>query len=348
VSPASGLGLLRFPRFGVEAYNQLMTNSKYIHAAAVAVAFASLLSSSGMGPQRTEATRGRQPFSVIAQESLLPEDILNDHALPLEPNPVSPDPLSGTSTFYTVRADLRRCVSPMCGGYFVKRVNLATTRCANGQYMAQCYVAEIDWNGQPEIDAGKALLRGNVIAKTYGRFGNLGAIRVTESWQAVGDGQPAGTFYHVRDRGLRCITYPCPTHHEAKLNSTFSLNIAGVDLSGASLGTNNAPVAEAAMTGPDAAIITGNNVSVTGPGGRLLELKATQVYFRDRKGVSNLKPCIKTGCSSAICSDHNVISTCEWRPEYACYQKATCERQANGNCGFTQTRELTSCLAAAK
>jgi len=185
-------------------------------------------------------------------------------------------------------------------------------------------------------------------AATYGRFGNLGAFRVTESWQAVGDGQPTGTFYHVRDRGLRCITYPCPTHHEAKLNSTFSLNIAGVDLSGASLGTNNAPVVEAAMTGPDAAIITGNNVSVTGPGGRLLELKATQVYFRDSTGVSNLKPCIKTGCSSAICSDHNVISTCEWRPEYACYQKATCERQANGNCGFTQTRELTSCLAAAK
>jgi hypothetical protein len=346
VSPASGFGLLRFPRFGVEAYNQLMAKSKYIHVAAVAVAFASLLSSSGIGPQRTAATRGRQPFSVIAQENLLPEDIVNDQALPLGPNPVSPDPLSSTSTFYTVRADLRRCVSPMCGGYFVKRVNLATTRCANGQYMAQCYVAEIDWNGQPEIDAGKALLRGNVIAKTYGRFGNLGAFRVTESWQAIGDGQAAGTFYHVRDRGLRCITYPCPTHHEAKLNSTFSLNIAGVDLSGASLGTNNAPVAEAAMTGPDAAIITGNNVSVTGPGGRLLELKATQVYFRDRTGVSNLKPCIKTGCSSAICSDHNVISTCEWRPEYACYQKATCERQANGNCGFTQTRELTSCLAA--
>ena len=338
--------MLRFPRFGVEAYNQLMTNSKYIHAAAVAVAFVSLLSSSGIGPQRTEATRGQQPFRVIAQENLLPANIVNDDALPLEPNPVSPDPLSSTSTFYTVRADLRRCVSPMCGGYFVKRVNLPTTQCANGQYSPQCYVAEIDWNGQREVDAGKALLRGNVIAKTYGRFGNLGAFRVTESWQAVGDSQPEGTFYQVRDRGLRCITHPCPTHHEAKLNSTFSLNIAGVDLSGASLGINNAPVVQAALTGPDAAIITGNNVPVTGPGGRLLGLKATQVYFRDRAGVSNLKPCMKTGCSRTICSDHNVISTCEWRPEYACYQKATCERQADGNCGFTQTRELTSCLAA--
>ena len=346
MSPASVFVLLRFPRFGVEAYNQLMTNFKYTHAAAVAVAFASLLSSSGIGPLRTEATRGQQPFSVTAQENLLPAVIVNDHALPLEPNPVSPDPLSNTSTFYTLRPDLRRCVSPICGGYFVKRVNLPTTRCANGQYLAQCYVAEIDWNGQREVDAGKALLRGNVIAKTYGRFGNLGAFRVTESWQAVGDSQPLGTFYHVRDRGLGCITHPCPTHHEAKLNSTFSLDIAGVDLSSANLGTNNAPVVQAAMTGPDAAIIIGNNVPVTGPGGSLLELKAMQVYFRDRPGVSNLKPCMKTGCSRTICSDHNVISTCEWRPEYACYQKATCERQADGNCGFTRTRELTSCLAA--
>src|SRR5258708_6151734 len=225
-----------------------MTNSKYIHAAAVAVAFASLLSSSGIGRQRTGASRGRQPFSVIGQENLRPQDIANSHALPLAPNPVSPDPLSSSSTFYAVRADLRRCVSPMCGGYFVRRVNLPTTRCANGQYVAQCYVAEIDWNGQREVDAGKALLCGDVIAKTYGRFGNLGAFRVTESWQAVGDSQPLGAFYHVRDRGLRCITHPCPTHHEAKLNSTFSLDIAGVDLSNANLGTNNASVIAASTT----------------------------------------------------------------------------------------------------
>ena len=335
-----------FARFGVEAYNQDMLNSKYIRAATVAFAFAALVLSSGATPQRTEANLNQQPFSIIAEENLLPEAFVNDHGLPLESTPAPPDPLSSTSTFYTVRADLRRCVSPMCGGYFVKRVNMSTARCANGRYMDQSYVAEIVWNGQAKVDAGKALLRGNVIAKTYDRFGNLGAFSVTESWQAVADSQPTGTSYLVRDRGLRCITYPCPTHHEAKLNSTFSLNIAGVDLSGASLGANNAAVVEAAMTGPDAAIITGNNVPVTGPGGRLLGLKATQVYFRSRKSVANLKPCMKTGCSGIVCADHDVISTCEWRPEYACYQKATCERQDDGNCGFTKTRELTSCLAA--
>ena len=57
--------------------------------------------------------------------------------------------------------------------------------------------------------------------------------------------------------------------------------------------------------------------------------------------------CIAGGCSGQLCVDASQqapISTCEWRPEYACYRTATCERQANGNCGWTSTPELTQCL----
>jgi hypothetical protein len=57
-----------------------------------------------------------------------------------------------------------------------------------------------------------------------------------------------------------------------------------------------------------------------------------------------LAPCRKTGCSSHVCSDQDVITTCEFRPEYACYQQATCERQPDGQCGFTPTPELAACL----
>lgn len=56
--------------------------------------------------------------------------------------------------------------------------------------------------------------------------------------------------------------------------------------------------------------------------------------------------CVKTGCSGQICADDHRISTCEFRPEYACYASATCERQSNGSCGWTQTPALTSCLAS--
>jgi hypothetical protein len=55
--------------------------------------------------------------------------------------------------------------------------------------------------------------------------------------------------------------------------------------------------------------------------------------------------CVKTGCSGQICADQDMFSTCEWREEYACYQTATCERQASGQCGWTQTPALTTCLA---
>lgn len=57
-------------------------------------------------------------------------------------------------------------------------------------------------------------------------------------------------------------------------------------------------------------------------------------------------PCVKTGCSGQICADQHMFSTCEWREEYACYQQATCERQANGQCGFTKTPALDACIAS--
>lgn len=60
--------------------------------------------------------------------------------------------------------------------------------------------------------------------------------------------------------------------------------------------------------------------------------------------------CVPTGCSSQLCVDEALASvvgvetTCEWLPEYACYRSATCERQADGSCGWTETPELVACL----
>jgi len=56
--------------------------------------------------------------------------------------------------------------------------------------------------------------------------------------------------------------------------------------------------------------------------------------------------CVRAGCSDHLCVEEGVdiASTCEWSPVYECYQQATCERQPNGQCGFTPTRELVECL----
>lgn len=60
--------------------------------------------------------------------------------------------------------------------------------------------------------------------------------------------------------------------------------------------------------------------------------------------------CKVAGCSRQLCvpeGSEDVVTTCEWRPEYACYQQAVCERQEDGGCGWTETPELRSCLAEA-
>jgi hypothetical protein len=59
-----------------------------------------------------------------------------------------------------------------------------------------------------------------------------------------------------------------------------------------------------------------------------------------------LSNCYVGGCSSQLCTDTpDAISTCEYRESYACYQGATCERQASGQCGWTQTPQLQMCLS---
>lgn len=55
--------------------------------------------------------------------------------------------------------------------------------------------------------------------------------------------------------------------------------------------------------------------------------------------------CYIGGCSSQLCTDQpDAVSTCEYRAEYGCYKSATCKRQPNGQCGWTQTAELRACL----
>lgn len=58
--------------------------------------------------------------------------------------------------------------------------------------------------------------------------------------------------------------------------------------------------------------------------------------------------CQVAGCSGQACANTpNVVTTCDFRPEYACYRQATCESQATGHCGWTQTPALLQCLANA-
>ena len=58
--------------------------------------------------------------------------------------------------------------------------------------------------------------------------------------------------------------------------------------------------------------------------------------------------CVVGGCNGELCQDVDeepLASICIFRPEYVCYKSASCERQVDGKCGWTQTGELEACLA---
>lgn len=81
--------------------------------------------------------------------------------------------------------------------------------------------------------------------------------------------------------------------------------------------------------------------------GALFSLAACTLAFEDGEEQKvGGGTCFVGGCSSQLCTDRDdIASTCEWREEYACYRSATCERQADGHCGWTQTSELLACLS---
>ena len=247
------------------------------------------------------------------------------------------------SAYFTIRKDVRRCAAPMCGGYFVRRANNQRMKCSNQRNVLDCYVAEIDWNGNTKVEPNKALLRGEIVDGVKSRGGKFERLRVLESWQGAGK-NATNEFYRVRDLRINCITHPCMTHHEARLNSTFERDIAGVELNSA--GAPDAVIQEAvqAMRSEEGILISGTHRRETGPAGTAESLIASQIYLRAMGDTASTKPCMKTGCSGQVCSDQDVMTTCEYRTEYECYKKGACERQANGECGWTQTKELTSCL----
>lgn len=70
-----------------------------------------------------------------------------------------------------------------------------------------------------------------------------------------------------------------------------------------------------------------------------------------REGPISSGGCKVAGCSGQLCVDGkegDIITTCEFRAEYACYRNARCERQSDGKCDWTPTGELISCLRSAE
>jgi hypothetical protein len=146
--------------------------------------------------------------------------------------------------WYVIRQDQRKCVAPGCGGYFVKRVNLAKTICLDNVSRTECYVAGIDWaattfssDEQQKIASSPVVFHGRLIDGHYatGKYANLSVATV---WSPAGTPTVSNGYlsvdydmYLAFANGVRCIAAPCKSTTQQKLNTSESRNVAGVDLS---------------------------------------------------------------------------------------------------------------------
>ena len=253
-----------------------------------------------------------------------------------------------SEAYFTVRPDFRRCVSPICGGWFVKAVNLKKMRCPDRSIKKECYVGTdvVNIPGlTPEqltelkqaMSNSNALIQGSISNKL-----SYGVLLINNAWLSASDQKPEGVFVGVSNNGIVCITSPCPSFDGEVLNRNKVKSLASFDLSGVKATAEQLNMAQEVVASGDSLPMAGKFIEVTGPGGTAQGIQASQFYLKLESTAP--KFCRPTGCSGQICSDSEVITTCEWKPEYACYRAATCSAQANGDCGWVMDAELRKCL----
>lgn len=144
--------------------------------------------------------------------------------------------------FFAADPDVRACsFDARCGGFFVSRPNRASTICGRGSQGARCYVDGLDWSGTALPDSvargyeerlrnGEKLILKGTIAPHPADAGSVFA--VTEVWlPRIEGGVAEGVAVLVKDNGLRCITAPCPSLTEYRVNSNRFAEITDIDLS---------------------------------------------------------------------------------------------------------------------
>lgn len=161
------------------------------------------------------------------------------------------DHFDHNGTYYQIRLDHRKCMSPLCGGYWVNRVSI---RCVDGTKQNECYVAAYDWEALGPTDDQISelsgwpeglLLPGEIVKAELGD-GSLGQFHPTGVWQAPtlapSKGQTRNPtalrrrnrmkFVRLNYSGIVCITWPCASFQEGFLNRPRIRHIHEVDLTG--------------------------------------------------------------------------------------------------------------------
>jgi hypothetical protein len=219
--------------------------------------------------------------------------------------------------WFVVRADARKCPSPTCGGWFIKRVNVALTTCLDGVARAECYVAALDWSGtrfsddeRAKLASAPVVMHGRMAAASHPEWSGQRCVdlRVSDVWApAVApdlvDGYltVSATLARAWDNGTRCITTPCPSWTEEKLNTSRRQPIAGVDLSWSCADDRQLDEANTALASAEGLLVDGIDGWVSGPGGTLRALYGLNFYLRVVPAEAQPRAC--GGFAGIACAD---------------------------------------------
>lgn len=212
--------------------------------------------------------------------------VLSSTALAQSDPIISPTPFS--SHYIVTRVDLRKCAYPVCGGYFVKAVNRALTRCADGTLQKDCHVATLDaslprWSAkdrevfEQSFIPGQALAAGKLVA-LKGSIGKVDTLVVTEGWLGQALSKPSGLFSALKNNGIVCITSPCPSIKETTLNYPISRDIHGVNLAASGAKPERVAAGFQAL-GSTGVLAAGNHQIITGPAGEGRQFVASEFYL---------------------------------------------------------------------
>lgn len=198
-------------------------------------------------------------------------------------------PSSPPGAIFRLRPDLRMCPSPLCGGFFVSRVNRATTTCADGTSRMWCYVAALDgWpqaitpSAQARVRAaeqtGGLLLRGRIVGWPSPEFRSLGRFAATSGWLAATGTAWNGSVYLVSDTGVRCVRAPCFSLRTSIVNTTRTASASGLNLSGVASTPALVRKTQAALT--TGGLLVAGTIRRDADGGRTVV--ATQFFLAAR------------------------------------------------------------------
>lgn len=191
---------------------------------------------------------------------------------------------TSSRTYVALRRDVRRCVSPMCGGWFVhdlNRVALTETYVNSLDFTPATSLSEREQEQVKGAADGEVVLRGKLGPKES-RF-NTRSFIVSEAWRGLPGAQVAAgeSVFKVAGANVQCFRAPCPSFEAVRANYTAKALFHQIDFASVTEGRVDAAWLQDSVL-EDGALAAGALVPQGKPGALDIttSLVLSQVFFK--------------------------------------------------------------------